>query len=117
VRLTRTTKRAAAVTLAAAALGLGAATSAHAAPTDLVMVNGSCEARVQVQPVNGTNAISVDPVITNSTCQFGILNLYTGAWIWGPTSSATPSPWIPDPNTTLVAGIYSSSTGKWAYGG
>ncbi|MDH6708872.1 hypothetical protein P3T27_005618 [Kitasatospora sp. MAA19] len=118
MRLTRTTKRAVAVTFAAAALGLGATTSAYAAEGTWTVTNGGgCQALEKVQLMSGHDYMANDPIANSGGCSFGIYSWNTSSWVYGPTGSGAQSPWIYDgPGNSLSACVWSSGNPNWVCG-
>ncbi|MFE2413437.1 hypothetical protein ACFXDE_34390 [Kitasatospora sp. NPDC059408] len=107
MRFTRTRKRASAVALAVVAMGVtgvGSATSAQAAEGSWTIRSGGCVALEKVELQSGHDHMAIDPIAAPSGCTFGIMDLNTGQWAYGPTTYPGQSPWLYDgPGMSLQA--------------
>ncbi|WP_035804843.1 hypothetical protein [Kitasatospora mediocidica] len=116
MRFTRTSKRAAAATLAVVALGVigvGTATSAQAAEGSWTIRSGGCLALEKIELQGGHDAMAIDPLANPSGCEFGIYDLNAGRWVYGPTTSGSESPWYYDgPGMSLEACLWGSRSAE-----
>ncbi|WP_327070397.1 hypothetical protein OG500_32515 [Kitasatospora sp. NBC_01250] len=107
MRFTRTRKRASAAALAVVAMGVigvGSATSAQAAEGSWQIRSGGCVALELVELQGGHDHMAIDPTAAPTGCEFGIQNVGTGQWIYGPTTDPRESGWYYDgPGTSLQA--------------
>ncbi|MER7585374.1 hypothetical protein [Kitasatospora sp. NPDC097691] len=110
MRFTRTGKRASAAALAVVAMGVigvGSATSAQAAEGSWFIRSGGCTALEKVELHSGHDYMAIDPTAAPNGCEFGIRNLSTGGWAYGPTTNPSQSPWVYDgPGITLEACLW-----------
>jgi hypothetical protein len=91
-----TAKRAAAIALAAATLGLGATTSAQAETigggTTITTTNGKCS----VLPTLANGYVTVQPIVDDDHCVFSLIGSSSrGSFVF--TAPLTTYPWIQEP--------------------
>jgi hypothetical protein len=123
MRFTRTRKRAAAAVIAAVAMagiGIGTASSAQAASEGTYSFGtGGCAALEIIQlGSDGHDYMKIIPTENTGHCLFGVFNRNTWSWVYGPTSSSAPSPWIYDgPGQSLeTCLIDTANNNTWACG-
>ncbi|MER7706391.1 hypothetical protein ABTX81_26285 [Kitasatospora sp. NPDC097605] len=111
MRSTRTAQRAAAVTLAAAAIGLGATTSAQAVPIgETTITNGGCVVHTTV--VNAQ--LTVRAAVGNDTCALVVSDSARTTWLTFPGSAGETTWWVlaVNPNDKVTGCLLSGSTGR-----
>jgi hypothetical protein len=115
-------KRTAALGAAAFVMALGAAAissataSATAFPVPVSNTSG-CVTLEKVELMSGHDHMAEDPTVDDGSCWYGIWNLNTGGWAFGPTTSPSQSPWIYDgPGQSLSACVLSNNNPVWICG-
>ncbi|MDH6108630.1 hypothetical protein P3T36_007894 [Kitasatospora sp. MAP12-15] len=110
MRFSKTKKRATAAAIAVVAMGVigvGSATSAQAAEGTWTVRSGGCVALEKIELQGGHDYMAIDPIADPSGCEFGIRNVNTGGWEYGPTTSGSESPWKYDgPGMLLKACLW-----------
>lgn len=102
------------------ALGVGAISSATASAAEFtatVTNTSGCVALEKVELMSGHDHMAADPIVDDGSCWYGIWNLNTGGWAYGPTTSPAQSPWIYDgPGQNLSVCVFSGNNPVWVCG-